>query len=52
AVLATPLDPIFFAGEATVTGAEIATVHGAFESGRRVARQILLARQAQIQTHL
>ncbi len=52
AVLATPLDPLFFAGEATVIGAEIATVHGAFESGRRVARQILLARQAQIQTHL
>jgi monoamine oxidase len=42
--LATPLGPIHFAGEATVTGAEIATVHGAFESGRRAARAILLSR--------
>ncbi|WP_322816045.1 NAD(P)/FAD-dependent oxidoreductase [Chloroflexus sp.] len=41
--LAAPLGPIHFAGEATVTGAEIATVHGAFESGRRAARAILLA---------
>ncbi len=42
--LAMPLGPIHFAGEATVTGAEIATVHGAFESGRRAARAILLSR--------
>ncbi|OAN42148.1 hypothetical protein A6A03_18765 [Chloroflexus islandicus] len=49
--LAEPVGPLFFAGEATVTGAEIATVHGALESGRRVARAILL-RNHQIQTHL
>ncbi|MEF3273124.1 MAG: FAD-dependent oxidoreductase [Chloroflexus sp.] len=41
--LAEPLGPLHFAGEATVTGAEIATVHGAFESGRRAAREILVA---------
>lgn len=50
-VLAEPVGPLFFAGEATVTGAEIATVHGAFETGRRAARTILL-RNRQIQTHL
>ncbi|WP_298818231.1 flavin monoamine oxidase family protein [Chloroflexus sp.] len=41
--LAEPVGPLHFAGEATVTGAEIATVHGAFESGRRAAREIVLA---------
>ncbi|MFN3374409.1 MAG: FAD-dependent oxidoreductase, partial [Chloroflexus sp.] len=49
--LAEPVGPLFFAGEATVTGAEIATVHGALETGRRAARTILL-RNRQIQTHL
>lgn len=50
--LAEPVGPLHFAGEATVTGAEIATVHGAFESGRRAAREIILLRNRQIQTYL
>ncbi len=50
--LAAPLGALHFAGEATVTGADIATVHGAFESGRRAAREILTADIRQIQTYL
>jgi monoamine oxidase len=43
AVLAEPLDDtIFFAGEATAEGGHIATVHGAIESGRRAARELLM----------
>jgi monoamine oxidase len=39
--LALPLDStVFFAGEATSIG-HIGTVHGAIESGRRVATEIL-----------
>jgi monoamine oxidase len=41
-VLAQPLEHrLFFAGEATVTDSNPATVHGAIESGRRAAEQIL-----------
>ncbi len=43
ATLAAPLDDtIFFAGEATAEGGHIATVHGAIESGRRAARELLM----------
>ncbi len=42
AILAAPLAAtLYFAGEATVTGGHIATVHGAIESGRRAAAAIL-----------
>jgi hypothetical protein len=33
-------DTLFFAGEATADGAEVGTVHGAFSSGRRAAKEI------------
>jgi monoamine oxidase len=40
--LAVPVeDTLYFAGEATDQGGHSATVHGAIESGRRAARQIL-----------
>ena len=46
AALAAPLDDtIFFAGEATAEGGHIATVHGAIESGRRAARELLAGRE-------
>jgi monoamine oxidase len=32
---------LFFAGEATLTNGHAATVHGAVESGRRAADEIL-----------
>jgi monoamine oxidase len=41
-VLAQPLEHrLFFAGEATVTDSNPATVHGAIETGQRAAEQIL-----------
>lgn len=40
AVFARPLGNLFFAGEATVTSGNYATVHGAIESGRRAAEQV------------
>lgn len=43
-VLAAPVaGTLFFAGEATAAGGHIATVHGAIESGRRAAAEILSA---------
>jgi monoamine oxidase len=39
--LAAPLGPLHFAGEATLTNGHIATVHGAIESGRRAADEVL-----------
>lgn len=42
--LAAPIaDTLFFAGEATLTNGHLATVHGAIESGRRAADEILAA---------
>ncbi|MCS6882307.1 MAG: NAD(P)/FAD-dependent oxidoreductase [Oscillochloridaceae bacterium] len=42
AILAAPLaETLYFAGEATVTGGHLATVHGAIESGYRAAAEIL-----------
>lgn len=42
--LAAPLaDTLFFAGEATLTNGHLATVHGAIESGRRAADEIIQA---------
>jgi monoamine oxidase len=41
AALAAPIGPIYFAGEATLTNGHIATVHGAIESGRRAADELL-----------
>jgi monoamine oxidase len=35
---------LFFAGEATADGIETGTVHGAFSSGLRAARQVLAAK--------
>ena len=44
AVLATPVgDLLHFAGEATAAAPHYQTVHGAYASGRRVAREILSA---------
>ncbi|MFQ5878129.1 MAG: flavin monoamine oxidase family protein [Acidobacteriota bacterium] len=44
AVLATPIqDRLYFAGEATEPGPHYQTVHGAYTSGRRAAREILAA---------
>lgn len=40
AALASPCEPLFFAGEATVTGDSPATVHGALVSGARAATEI------------
>jgi monoamine oxidase len=43
--LAAPVDDtLHFAGEATHTGGQIGTVHGALESGARAARAILRER--------
>ena len=36
-------DTLFFAGEATATGGNTGTVHGALESGRRAAGEVLAA---------
>jgi monoamine oxidase len=41
AALAAPTPPLFWAGEATAREGSAATVHGAFESGARVAREVL-----------
>ena len=41
AVLATPLEGLHFAGEATAPAPHYQTVHGAYMSGRRAAREIL-----------
>ena len=41
AVLATPLEGLHFAGEATAQAPHYQTVHGAYLSGRRAAREIL-----------
>jgi monoamine oxidase len=42
AKLAEPLrDTLFFAGEATASGEEIGTVHGALASGLRAAKEVL-----------
>lgn len=44
AALAAPVaGTLFFAGEAVAAGGHIATVHGAIESGRRAAAEILAA---------
>jgi monoamine oxidase len=40
-VLAAPLPPLFFAGEATALQGDLATVHGAIASGRRAAAELL-----------
>ena len=41
-LLATPVDKkLYFAGEATARNNQIATIHGAFESGQRAAEEIL-----------
>ncbi len=46
ATLAEPLaDTLFFAGEAVAQGGHIATVHGAIESGRRAAAELLARRK-------
>jgi monoamine oxidase len=43
-VLATPIqDALYFAGEATEPAPHYQTVHGAYTSGRRAAREILAA---------
>ena len=42
-VLATPLEGLHFAGEATAAAPHYQTVHGAYLSGRRAAREILAA---------
>ncbi|MGH9796951.1 MAG: flavin monoamine oxidase family protein [Candidatus Polarisedimenticolia bacterium] len=43
-VLATPVhDVLFFAGEATAPAPHYQTVHGAYTSGRRAARELLAA---------
>jgi monoamine oxidase len=39
--LARPTPPLFWAGEATAEHHEVATVHGASNSGKRVAREII-----------
>ena len=45
-VLAQPVeDVLFFAGEATDSGGEHATVHGALESGERAAGEVVSARR-------
>ncbi len=42
--LAAPLaNTLFFAGEATLTNGHLATVHGAIESGRRAADEVIAA---------
>ena len=42
ALLAKPVEKkLYFAGEATATNNQTATVHGAFESGQRAAKEIL-----------
>lgn len=42
AALAAPVgDRLYFAGEATNTGGDLGTVHGALETGRRAAREIM-----------
>jgi monoamine oxidase len=41
AKLAQPSPPLFWAGEATAAHHEVATVHGAYNSGKRVAQEIL-----------
>ncbi len=43
AILAAPVGPLHFAGEATPTNGHIATVHGAIESGWRAADEVLAA---------
>jgi len=41
-IIAAPLGPLVFAGEATVTDDDPATVHGALASGVRAAREALV----------
>jgi monoamine oxidase len=42
--LARPLaETLFFAGEATASGGNTGTVHGALESGQRAAREVVAA---------
>jgi len=38
---ATPLHPIYFAGEHTAPNYEMSTIHGAYNSGERAAKQVL-----------
>jgi monoamine oxidase len=40
-ILAKPLAPLYFAGEATNTHGHFATVHGALETAYRVAKEVL-----------
>jgi len=47
-VLATPLEGLHFAGEATAPPPHYQTVHGAYLSGRRVAREILAAQGLEV----
>lgn len=42
-------DTLFFAGEATASGAARGTVHGAIESGTRAAEQVLKTAKRQVQ---
>jgi monoamine oxidase len=39
--LARPTPPLFWAGEATAEHHEVATVHGAYNSGRRAAEEVI-----------
>ena len=41
--LAAPTPPLYWAGEATAPEASAATVHGAFRSGARAAREVLVS---------
>ncbi len=50
AVLATPLEGLHFAGEATAPAPHYQTVHGAYLSGRRAGREILAALGAEVAT--
>jgi monoamine oxidase len=47
-VLATPIEGLHFAGEATAPPPHYQTVHGAYLSGRRVAREILAAQGLEV----
>ncbi len=50
-VLATPIhDVLYFAGEATQAAPHYQTVHGAYLSGRRVAREILAGLDLEVAT--
>ena len=53
AVLATPIeDSLFFAGEATEPAPHYQTVHGAYNSGRRTAREVLASLGVEVSARL